>query len=69
MADKKTTFDNGLIQIEAGQTVENFLQDINNNFSQVPKKIEGAPTTITFSLESPKDGNGVPGDIWIQYEE
>ena len=68
MAEKKT-LDNGLIEIQAGQTVENFLKDINDNFKQIQITINGAPKNITVSKDGPIDGNGLHGDIWIQYEE
>ena len=66
MADKQT-LNNGLTEIQAGQTVERFLNDINENFNKVQIAIAGAPKTITFSTESPTGGQH--GDIWIQYEE
>ena len=68
MADtKKNKLDNDLIQIQAGQTVENFLKDINDNFKQVQTVIEGAPKKITISKDTPVGGQH--GDIWIVYEE
>lgn len=59
--------DNGLEKITAGKSVADFLNDINDNFSQVQTTIEGAPKKITISLEVPSGGEH--GDIWIQYEE
>lgn len=57
----------GLTKIQAGQTVENFLNDINDNFAKMQTTIEGAPTTITISKDTPVGGQH--GDIWIVYEE
>ena len=62
MAEKQT-LDNGLIEIQAGQTVENFLKDINDNFKQIQITINGAPKNITISKDGP--AGGLSGDIWI----
>jgi hypothetical protein len=48
---------NSFVEIQAGQTVKNFLTAINGNFAQTKK--------ITISQEAPSGGND--GDIWIQY--
>lgn len=57
----------GLTKIQAGQTVENFLNDINDNFAKIQTTIEGAPTKITISEDAPVGGQH--GDIWIVYEK
>lgn len=59
---------NGLKKITAGQTVGEFLNDLNYNFENVQVKIENAPKSITISDVEPVDGQGKPGDIWIVYE-
>lgn len=65
---EKLKLSNGLIEIEAGQTVSNFLKDLNDNFENVQVKIKNAPKSITISDAEPVDGEGNPGDIWIVYE-
>lgn len=67
MEEKKKTLDNGLYEIQAGQTVKKFLSDINDNFNNVQTAIEGAPKKIKISTDIPSGGD--PGDIWIVYEE
>lgn len=57
------------VTVTAGQTVENFLSQINDNFDNAQFKIDGAPSKIFFRTESPDSDSGVNGDIWIQYEE
>lgn len=69
MADEKEKLENGLYKIVAGQSVENFLNDINENFKKVQLQIKGSPNEITFSTSPPaSDEIGKNGDIWIVYE-
>lgn len=67
MANKET-LGNGLVKIAAGQPVESFLDDINENFEQV-QPINTAQKPIIISNRMPSAAEGVDGDIWIVYEE
>ena len=67
--ENQNNLENGLTRIEAGKTVKNFLNDINDNFSKVQPKIENAPDKIHISTDIPADNLGQNGDIWIVYEE
>ena len=67
MADKMKLANN-LIQIQAGQSVSDFLADINDNFEKIPI-ITNAPHTIHVSTQAPSNEQGDNGDIWIVYEQ
>lgn len=67
---------NNFTEITAGQTVTDFLSQINNNFEKAQPTINNAPHTIFVKTSSPNDvenqedaENAVNGDIWIQYEQ
>ena len=60
-------------KIQAGMTVENFINDLNTNFDELSTNIDdvskNANVQRTIILSTSLPSGGKDGDIWIVYEQ